>query len=211
MIFHFEDLNRSTCDLQPAACRGCGWWQGHEGDWPAPEAAARWRQGAESGSGRWGKLALGDGRFLGQIQFGPAGLFPRAGRLPGGPVTAGAFLLTCGLTADASLTPVRRSLVLAMIAELEMNGVARIEAWGREDAGNDDCHYLERDFLAGCGFSPVRHSRGLVLMGMDLKNLQRVRPLPVRRRGLLERIRRTAPSPAPLTLAVRENRTTGRA
>lgn len=210
MIFHFEDLNRSNCDLRPAACRACGWWQGHEDGWPQ-NAAGRWQQGAEKSSGRWGKLALGDGDFLGLVQFGPAPLFPRTRQLPGGPVTAGAFLLTCGLTADDSMAPVLRSLVLTMLAELEQAGVGRVEAWGREDAAGADCRFFARDFLAGCGFSPIRRSRGMVLMGLDLKTIVRVRPLPLKRRRLLERLRRTAPAPAPLMLAARDSRAESRA
>lgn len=197
MIFHFEDLNRSTCETQPACCRDCGWWQGHDHGWPEA-GAGRWQKSAEADAGRWGKLATGDGDFLGLVQFGPAPLFPRARELPGGPVTSGAFLLTCGLAADDNLAPVLRSLVLTLLAELEAAGTARVEAWGRESGGDDDCRFFPRDFLAGCGFSPLRRSRGLVLMGMDLKTLVRVRPLPVRRRRLLERLRRTAPAPTPL-------------
>lgn len=200
MIFHFEDLNQSTSSLQPETCLNCGWWQGHDRGWPSPAAAASWNSSAARNCGRWGKMARGDDRLLGLIQFGPSSLFPRAKKMPGGPATPGAVLLACSMVAETGLTAVRKSLVLVMLDELEQGGCQRVEAWGRESATSDgECRLFEREFLAGCGFSPVRHSQGLVLMGLELKTLQRVRPLPQRRR-LLERLRRGAPAPSPSLL-----------
>lgn len=202
MIFQLQDLNRSTAHLLPECCRGCGWWQGCDEGWPKPASAEDWRRTAEEIFGRWGKLALGDGSLLGWVQFGPAGLFSRSRELACGPVDGDAILLACSLAAGPAQEPVRKSLVLAVIAELEQQRVGAIEAFCSKIPGeNGDCRLMEQEFLKSCGFYPVRSSRSLRLMRLELAGAQ---PVAVMRRksrlGILKRLKNPAPTPTPAAL-----------
>lgn len=202
MIFQLNNLCLGTSRLVPAKCRQCGWWQGHEDGWPAAAEAEAWGRRAEEEFGRWGKLAMGDGRLLGMVQFGPSGLFPRSRQLACGPPGGNSVLITCSSVSGPELEPVRKSLLLAAVAELERDGIETVEAFCRKTpAEDDDCRLLDEGFLKSCGFYPVKSSRRLRLMRLELAGLQPVLyPSRKSRLKILNRIKRAAPSPTPVAL-----------
>lgn len=203
MIFQLQNLNRNTLHMLPECCHECGWWQGCDSGWPSADAAVSWGKTAEDSFGRWGKLALGDNRLLGMVQFGPGNLFARSRKLACGPVDDDSILLACSLVADAAMEPVRKSLVLAVVAELQQEGVDTVEAFCRKTPDPpDDCRLFGQDFLKSCGFYPARSSRGLSLMRLELSGAQPVEELPRKARlRILERIKRPSPNPTPAMLS----------
>ncbi|MCL4310245.1 MAG: hypothetical protein M0Z32_07750 [Actinomycetota bacterium] len=201
MHFELQQLNRLTFPHLPKCCGNCGWWQGHDDGWSTAEAD-HWNQVAEERFGRWGKLAFGDGRLLGMVQFAPSPLFAR--KLRAGPAGVDSVLLTCSLVAEPSLDSVRKSLVLAVLSELHEDGIDTVEAFCRLlPRQQDKGHFFEQDFLRECGFNPVRSSRGVQLMRLELGGVQPVY-LPARRkrRGILRRLKR--PAPVPVAFAAEE-------
>lgn len=198
MIYELEDLNKYTLSMLGDRCRGCGWWQGYDGHWDTAQASA-WGDAAKEAFDSWGKLALGDGRLLGMVQYGPAGLFPRARDFAGGPIDAATVLLTCGIVADDALASIKRSLVTAMIADFHERQIQTIEAFSLTGAAPNECRFFPHDFLRDCGFYPVRNVHGVQRLRLELGGSQPV-AAPRRRRRLLERIKRAAPAPAPVAM-----------
>ncbi|MFA6001501.1 MAG: hypothetical protein WC828_05235 [Thermoleophilia bacterium] len=204
MIFQLQELDRNSSSHLPDDCKNCGWWQGHEGGWPTVETAGNWIEAAEESFGGWGKLALGDDRLLGMIQYGPSNLFPRARKLACGPVSSDSLLLTCSAVDSGSLESVRKSLVLAVLGEMKMLEIDSVEAYSRQSSWPEhDCRLFEDKFLRDCGFYPVRASRGLQLMRFELGGTQKadVATEPRRtRHRILERIKRPSPKPVPAAM-----------
>lgn len=201
MIFQLWELDQAGFELLPERCRGCGWWQGHDDGWPEKHAAS-WIETALERFGGWGKLAVGDEELLGMIQYGPSGLFGRSSDLACGPASRDAVLLTCSLVTKGAYLSVRKSLLTAVLAELKDREVEIVEAFCYQSSSpGEECRLFERQFLEDCGFYPVRSSRGLQLMRFELRGA-----LPVKvekhksRRGILERIKRTSPTPAPAAM-----------
>ena len=80
-----------------AVCHDCVWWQSRGNKTASKE---RWTERVEDEWGEWGTIYLDDdGRFLGLMQYGPSGLFPRAADLPAGPPSDDAVLVTCAYLA----------------------------------------------------------------------------------------------------------------
>lgn len=198
MIYELQDLVTDTSDSLSDACRGCGWWQGYNSHWDTAQAAV-WADTAMETFGSWGKLALGDGQLLGMVQFGPAGLFPRTREFPCGPVSDEAVLLTCGAVAGDALASVKKSLLTAVIAEFHQRGIQTVEAFSMDTGSASECRFFPHDFLRECGFYPVRNARGVRLMRLELGGAVPAEE-PRQRRGLLERIKRTSPAPAPVAM-----------
>ena len=69
-------LTGATIQSAPSVCRECIWWQSRGG---REVDKSRWRERIEEEWGAWGTLYYDDdGRLLGSMQYGPAGLYPRA-------------------------------------------------------------------------------------------------------------------------------------
>lgn len=160
-------LTRGTLASTPAVCRDCVWWQSRGNKTASKE---RWTERVEEEWGEWGTVYLDDdGRFLGVMQYGHAGLFPRAGDLPAGPPSDDAMLVTCAYLAPGVGEWVEKSLLLAAIGESRDQGVAALEAFAyRYDEGVDERERFHvhrtvfpRDFLDEFGFTTLR-SRGRV-------------------------------------------------
>ena len=202
MIFQLLELDKSGEALLPGECRSCGWWQGHDDNWPSPERADSWSESALEIFGGWGKLAMGDDVLLGMIQYGPAGLFTRANDFACGPVSPDSVLFTCSIVPDTTYKSVRKSLVLSVLAELKERHIETVEAFCyQEDRPDNDCRLFDQGFLTDCGFYPVRSSRGLQLMRFELGGAQNaIVGKQKKRRRILERIKRTSPSPAPAAM-----------
>src|SRR5581483_11732805 len=81
MAPHVAGLTGATLETAPSVCHDCVWWQsrGRRVD------KRRWIARAEEEWGAWGTVYYDGGRLLGSMQYGPAGLFPRAAELPAGP------------------------------------------------------------------------------------------------------------------------------
>ena len=202
MIFQLQELDRAGFELLPEECRGCGWWQGHDDGWPEEKHAESWAETALEKFGGWGKLAIGDNELLGMIQYGPAGLFSRSADFACGPVSRDAVLLTCSFITSRSFEPVRKSLLTAVLAELKEREVETVEAFCyQNDPPENECRLFGQEFLQDCGFYPVRSSRGLQLMRFELGGAEPVKAEKQKsRRGILERIKRTSPTPAPAAM-----------
>ena len=103
-------LTGATLETAPTVCHECTWWQSRSG---RRVDKRRWIQGTEDEWGAWGTVYHDDdGRLLGSMQYGPAGLFPRAAELPAGPPSDDAVLVTCAYLADSSKPWVMQSLFL---------------------------------------------------------------------------------------------------
>jgi hypothetical protein len=154
----------------------------------------------------------GDRRCLGYAFYAPPGAVPRARLFPSGPVSADAVLLTSlgvePCTADArskiettdaaseldeDTDGLRRSLIVAVVADLVRRGVRALEAFGRtEDAAElidprlapselrpvievigecsmDQC-MLDVDFLQAVGFVEVAHHRYFPRLRLELES-----------------------------------------
>lgn len=152
--------------------------------------------------GPWGKLALGDGQLLGAIQYGPSALYGRVGKLPCGPVSRDAVLLTCNLVAEGTLESIRKSLITAMLSEFGKRKIEAVEAFALEgEAEPGACRFFRPDFLRDCGFYPVKTSGRLKIMRLELGGAQTIKPLKMHKPSLLERIRSRSAAPAPVATA----------
>lgn len=205
MIFQLQNLNKYSLSQLPPECRNCGWWQGYDRGWKPREAEA-WSGTAEETFGSWGKMALGDGELLGMVQFGPPQLFPRCKKLPCGPVSKNALLLTCGAVGTNALESIRKSLVTSVLAELRQLRITTVEAFG-VDGDTGSCHYFSADFLRDCGFYPVKNAKGIKIMRLEMGGIQPVESLKATRLGLLHRLKSRAAAPAPVALAERCGKT----
>jgi hypothetical protein len=203
MFFQLKNLNQVTFPELPECCVSCGWWQGYNDGWDEKEARS-WIRTAEESFGCFGKLACGDDKLLGIIQYGPASLFAR--KLSPGPPDKDSILLTCSLISEEALESVRKSLVLAVLAELRERDFDTVEAFCYqvpEKQGRG--HLFEQKFLRDCGFYPVRSSGGIQLMRLELGGVQPVRHSSLRHRlSILERIKRPSPAPAPVAFGTIE-------
>ena len=120
-------LTGATLETAPSVCHECIWWQtgGLRG-----VDKRRWIQKAEEEWGAWGTVYYdADGRLLGSMQYGPSGLFPRAARLPAGPPSPEAVLVTCAYVVDSTTPWVMQSLFLAAIGDAKDRGAKALEAF----------------------------------------------------------------------------------
>jgi hypothetical protein len=161
-------LTGATLGQVAPVCHECVWWQSRTAGRSVDKT--RWIEKAETEFGAWGTVYYDDdGRVLGSMQYGPAGLYPRAGELPAGPPSDDAVLVTCAYLIDRTSPWVLQSLFLAAIGEAKDKGAAALEAFAyRYQEGESDYErflvhrtVFPHDFLADFGFQTVR-SAGLV-------------------------------------------------
>jgi hypothetical protein len=195
-------LTGATLETVPSVCHECVWWQSRTG---RGVDKRKWIRGTEEEWGAWGTVYYDDdANVLGSMQFGPSGLFPRAGELPAGPPSDDAVLVTCAYLTDPSKPWVMQSLFLTAIGEARERGARALEAfayrYGESDTSFERFHVhktiFPSDFLADFGFVTVR-SRGRVeLARLELGGLQ---PVAEGTREKVLRVVRDAflPAPAP--------------
>ena len=119
-------LTGATLQTAPSVCHECVWWQSRT----RGVDKRRWIAKAEEEWGAWGTVYYdADGRLLGSMQYGPAGLFPRAGQLPAGPPSSDAVLVTCAYVVDSAAPWVMQSLFLAAIGDTKDRGAKALEAF----------------------------------------------------------------------------------
>jgi hypothetical protein len=193
-------LTGATLDTTPAVCHECIWWQSRSG---RRVDKRRWIHGTEEEWGAWGTVYYDDdGRLLGSMQFGPSGLFPRAGELPAGPPSDDAVLVTCAYLVDPSKPWVMQSLFLTAIGEARERGARALEAFAYrypESASSYERFHVHktifpRDFLTDFGFLTVRAHGRVELARLELGGLQ---PVAEGTREKVLRVVRDAFGPAP--------------
>ena len=200
-----ESLTSYTLENGPRVCHDCVWWQSRGFRTVDKE---RWAERADEQWGSWGTIYRDDdGRPLGQIQYGPAGLFPRAAQLPAGPPSDGSILVTCAYVVDPSSPWVLQSLFLAAIGEARDRGAASLEAFSYRYPEGESSYerfrvhktLFPQDFLADFGFQVVRSAGRVGLSRLELGGLQPA--VEGRREKVLEAVRSAfgvpAPAPAP--------------
>jgi hypothetical protein len=180
MAYRLHPVTTASITHAPRPCVGCVFWQSRTGR-SAPKG--KWAERIEDDYGPWGTLYFGDGdRLLGFIQFGPAGHFPRAFELPGGPPSSDAVLITCAYLVDLSTPWVMQSLFLSAIGDAKEKGAKAVETFGYRYPEGESAYerfFVHRtifpsDFLADFGFLPVRWEGRVALARLELGGLQTV-------------------------------------
>lgn len=180
----FVSLVRASLHDAPAPCRACTWWQGGG----RPIDKERWAAGVEGRFGAWGMVFREDDRTVGLIQYGPAADFPYARRLPAGPPSRDAVLVTCALVDPAAGPWVVQRLLLAVAGESRDRGLIALEAFATGVERPDAPHLvpLPRAELEDIGFAPVREVGDVALLRLDLRGLITA---PAHEESLFERVR----------------------
>ena len=193
-------LSSGTLPDTASVCRDCVWWQSRGNRTASKE---RWIEKVEDDWGEWGTVYYGDdGRVLGSMQYGPAGLFPRAADLPAGPPSDDAVIVTCAYLAGGAAQWVEQSLFLAAIGEARDRGAKALEAFAYNYQEGESTYerflvhrtVFPRDFLADFGFQTVRAQGNVELVRLDLGGLQ---PVEEGRRAKVLRVVQEAFTPAP--------------
>jgi hypothetical protein len=195
-------LTGVTLQDAPMVCHDCIWWQSREG---RATDKRKWIEKAETEWGPWGTVYYdADGHVLGSMQYGPAGLFPRAAELPAGPPSDDAVLVTCAYLVETSSPWVMQSLFLAAIGDARDRGAKALEAFAYRYA-DWESHYerfsvhktiFPADFLADFGFVSVRSSGRVELSRLELGGLVSVAE-PGRAKVLRRMKEALVPTPVP--------------
>ena len=195
-------LTGATLSTAPTVCHDCVWWQARAGRSATKE---RWIERAEEEWGAWGTIYYDDdGRLLGSMQYGPAGLFARAAELPAGPPSDDAVLVTCAYVVDPMTPWVMQSLFLAAIGDAKDKGARALETFAyRYPEGESNYErfivhktIFPRDFLSDFGFMTIRSQGRVELARLELGGLVPV--LEGTREKVLRAVREAfAPAPAP--------------
>jgi hypothetical protein len=201
MTTRVQGLTGATFPTGPSVCHECVWWQSRGG---RQASKRRWIERAEDDWGAWGTLYVDDdGRVLGQMQYGPSELFPRAAELPAGPPSDDAVLVTCAYLVKGSAQWVMQSLFLSAIADVRERGGKALEAFAYrypEGETAEERFLVHRtvfpsDFLADFGFQTVRRLGRVELARLELGGLV---PVVERRSARLLRRAKEALEPAPV-------------
>jgi hypothetical protein len=199
-----EPLSRGTLKTAPSVCQGCVWWQGRD---DRPVDKGRWIEQVEEEWGAWGMVYFDDDeRPLAVMQYGPASLFPRSQKLPAGPASEDAVLVTCAYLVDPASPWVIQSLFLAAAGEARARGAEALEAFAFRYTKQDDFEQrfilhraiFPHDLLADLGFLPLRNAGHVQLARLELGGLEPYAE--AEEIGLLARLKRfylPAPMPAP--------------
>ena len=178
MTTRVAGLTGATLEHVAGVCHDCVWWQSRTAGRRVDKR--RWIERTETEFGAWGTVYYDDDRrVLGSMQYGPAGLFPRAAELPAGPPSADAVLVTCAYLIDRTSPWVLQSLFLAAIGEAKDKGAAALETFAyRYPEGESDYErflvhrtVFPRDFLSDFGFRTVRSSGQVELVRLELGGL----------------------------------------
>jgi hypothetical protein len=198
MSSRIHGLTGLTLQTAPTVCHECVWWQSRG---RRAIDKRRWIEKAEEEWGAWGSVYYDDdGRVLGSMQYGPAGLFPRAAELPAGPPSEDAVFVSCAYLVDRASPWVLQSLFLAAIGEAKDKGAKALEAFAYRYPEGESAYerfivhktVFPHDFLADFGFRTI-HTEGRVeLARLELGGLQ---PVAEGKRARVVRVLKEAFSP----------------
>jgi len=143
---------------------------------PGDDPRLRWESAVESEAGLFGRALLDGEAVIGWIQTAPADLVPQARRLPAGPPSADAWLLTCAYFYDEEFVGGFQALLLEIEAALKHRRVSALEAFAPRRTRPEDpfCGYLRAlnlfhpEVLEGSGFRPVCVSGEVARYRLDL-------------------------------------------
>jgi hypothetical protein len=170
------DLNGATREILAPVCRSCTWWQADVPCRPGEDARQRWEDAVEAEAGLFGRALLEGDAVIGWMQAAPAALVPRARRLPAGPPSADAWLLTCAYFYDEEFVGGFQQLLLELEAALKHRRVSALEAFAlrRTRPGDRFCGYVRAanlfhpEVLEGSGFRPLCVSGEVARYRLDL-------------------------------------------
>jgi hypothetical protein len=166
-------------DLLAPPCIGCTWWQSGPHGHPAPDSRLDWERSVETEAGFFGRALLDGDAVLGWMQVAPAALVPRAHRLPAGPPSPDAYLLTCAYFYDEEYLNGFQLLLQEVEASLKHRRVASLEAFAALSSPPEDrfrgylreINLFNREVLEGNGFRPVRSAGQVARYRLDLATL----------------------------------------
>jgi hypothetical protein len=173
------DLNAGSRELLAPVCRDCTWWQEDVAAPAGEDLRLTWERAVEAEAGLFGRALLDGDAVIGWIQAAPAALVPRARRLPAGPPSGDAWLLTCAYFYDEEYVGGFQQLLLEIEASLKHRRVSALEAFAlrRTRPGDRFCGYLRAlnlfhpEVLEGGGFRPVRASGDVARYRLDLETV----------------------------------------
>lgn len=168
------DLTTASRDLLAPVCRECTWWQ-------RPDETCRvdrraWERAVELETGLFGKAAVEGEAVLGWLHAAPSALAPYARRLPAGPPSADAWLMTCAFFYDDEFLHGFQWLLQDLEAALKIRHVTALEAFAlRPTAVADrfrgylrERNLFNHEVLEGSGFRPIRGCGDVTLYRLDL-------------------------------------------
>jgi hypothetical protein len=191
------DVTPATREVLPPVCRACDWWQtpaqraaGAAGRRAAPAAGetpvadhaavrADWERQVTEAADTFGKALVDDEAVLGWMQAAPAALVPRARRLPAGPASADAWLITCVYLYDEEYLQGFQRLLNELQADLKRRKVVALEAFAlcatvpadRFRGYLREINLFNHEILEGNGFRPVRLVGDVVRYRLELAGL----------------------------------------
>jgi hypothetical protein len=199
-------LTGATLLTAPTVCHDCIWWQSRGS---RSVDKRKWIEKAESEWGAWGTVYYDDdGHVLGSMQYGPAGLFPRASTLPAGPPSDDAVVVTCAYLTDPEKPWVMQSLFLAAIGDARDKGAKALEAFAYRYPEGESTYerfhvhktIFPADFLGDFGFRTTRTSGRVELARLEFGGLV---PVVEGKREKVLRVVKEAFVPAPVPQAPR--------
>lgn len=173
------DLNAATREVMAPVCRDCSWWLAGVACPPDTDARLWWERAVEAEAGLFGRALVDGEAVIGWIQGAPGAFVPRARRLPAGPPSRDAWLLTCAYFYDEEYLGGFQHLLLEMEAALKNRRVRALEAFGLRHSRSTDrfCGYLRElnlfhpEVLEGSGFRPVCACGDVARYRLDLSTV----------------------------------------
>ncbi|MDP8900365.1 MAG: hypothetical protein M3N33_04315 [Actinomycetota bacterium] len=119
--------------------------------WTRGRPAGEWFREMEECWGTAGFVVRRGEEVQGFVVYGPPERFPRARSYPVGPLADDAAMLAC-VAGDART---RRRLLIRMLRELRLRGVAKVEAVASD---RERPHHVPTRFMVQSGWRPVRRA-----------------------------------------------------
>jgi hypothetical protein len=144
-----------------------------------PDLRQTWEHEVESEAGFFGRALLEGDAVVGYMHAAPEWLVPRAHRLPAGPPSRGAYVLTCSYFHDEAYLRGFQFLLQDVQASLKHRGIEALEAFARRQthAGDPFHGYLRAanlfhpEILEGGGFRVVQVEGDVARYRLDLATL----------------------------------------
>lgn len=166
-------------DLLAPPCLTCTWWQQDGHSTISSRLRSDWEGEVESEAGFFGRALVAGDAVLGWMQVAPAAFVPRAQRLPAGPPSADAYLLTCSYFYDEEYLNGFQLLLQEIEASLKHRRIVALEAFAACSSPPEDrfrgylreINLFNREVLEGNGFRPVCRAGEVARYRLDLATL----------------------------------------